>query len=96
MEASLDQVLCMLVHCHGHITVETEGLQPETGSMSWLVKGADVNILQEEEGVILRVIMQQACQMSSLVCRFVSNMLQPSATLFLNFQIFVKPCDRTT
>jgi len=70
----------MLVHCHGHITVETEGLQAETGNMSWLVKGADGNTLQEEEGVILRVIMQWACQMSSLVCRFASNMLQPSAT----------------
>jgi len=80
MEASLDQVLCMLVHCYGHIPVETEGLQAETGNMSWLVKGADGNTLQEEEGVILRVIMQQACQMSSLVCRFASNMLQPSAT----------------
>jgi len=57
----------MLVHCHGRITVETEGLQAETGSMLWLVKGADGNTLQEEEGGILRVIMQQACQMSSLV-----------------------------
>ncbi|CAK9238695.1 unnamed protein product [Sphagnum troendelagicum] len=67
MEASLDQVLCMLVHCHGRITVETEGLRAETGNMLWLVKGADGNTLQEEEGVILRVIMQRACQMSSLV-----------------------------
>ncbi|CAK9883350.1 unnamed protein product [Sphagnum jensenii] len=67
MEASLDQVLCMLVHCHGRITVETEGLQAETGNMLWLVKGADGNTLQEDEGVILKVIMQQACQISSLV-----------------------------
>jgi hypothetical protein len=80
MEASLDQVLCMLVHCHGRITVETERSQAETGNMSWLVKGADGNTLQEEEAVILRVIMQRACQMSSLVCRFASNMLRPSAT----------------
>jgi hypothetical protein len=63
MEASLDQVLCMLVHCHGCITVETDGKS-----------------LQEEEGVILRVIMQRACEMSTLVCRFASNMLQPSST----------------
>jgi len=79
----------MLVHCHGRITVETEGLQAETGSMLWLVKGADGNTLQEEEGGILRVIMQQACQMSSLVCRFASNMLQPSATHL--FDLFT-PC----
>jgi hypothetical protein len=65
----------MLVHCHGHITVETEGSQPETGNMSWLVKRADGNTLQDEEGVILRVIMKQACQMSSLVleCSALSN-----------------------
>ncbi len=69
MEASLEQVLCMLVHCHGRITVETEGLEAETGNMVWLVKGADGKTLQEEEGVILRVIMQRACEMSSLVCR---------------------------
>jgi hypothetical protein len=80
IEASLDQVLCMLVHCHGRITVETEGWQAETENMLWLVKGADGKTLQEEEGLILRVIMQQACQMSSLVCRFASNMLQPSST----------------
>ncbi len=43
-------------------------------------EGADGKTLQEEEGVILRVIMQWACQMSSLVCRFASNMLQPSST----------------
>jgi phage terminase large subunit-like protein len=70
----------MLVHCHGHITVETEGWQAETENFLWLVKGADGKTLQEEEGVILRVIMQPACQMSSLVCRFASNMLQPSST----------------
>ncbi|CAM6056313.1 unnamed protein product [Sphagnum tenellum] len=67
MEASLEQVLCMFVHCHGRITVETEGLQAETGNMVWLVKGADGKSLQEEEGVILRVIMQWACKMSTLV-----------------------------
>jgi hypothetical protein len=80
MEASLEQVLYMLVHCHGCISVETEGSQAETGNMLWLVKGADGNTVQEEEGAILRVIMQQACQMSSMVCRFTSNMRQPSAT----------------
>jgi hypothetical protein len=80
MEASLDQFLCMLVHCYGRITVETEGLQAETGNMLWLVKGANGKTLQEEEGVILRVIMQRACQMSSLVCRFASSRLQPSST----------------
>jgi hypothetical protein len=80
MEASLDQVLCMLVHRYGRITVETEGSQAETGNMSWQVKGADGNTLLEEEAVILRVIMHRACQTSSLVCRFASNMLQPSAT----------------
>jgi len=75
MEASLEQVLCMLVHCHGRITVETEGLEAETGNMVWLVKGADGKTLQEEEGVILRVIMQRACEMSSLVleCSDLSN-----------------------
>jgi hypothetical protein len=46
----------MLVHCHGRITVETECLQAETGNMLWLVKGADGKTLQEEEGVILRMI----------------------------------------
>jgi tRNA(Phe) wybutosine-synthesizing methylase Tyw3 len=56
-----------VVHCHGRITVETEGSQAETGNMSWLVKGADGKSLQEEEGVILRVIMQRACEMSTLV-----------------------------
>jgi hypothetical protein len=70
MEASLDQFLCMLVHCYGRITVETEGLQAETGNMLWLVRGANGKTLQEEEGVILRAIMQRACQMSFLVCRF--------------------------
>jgi hypothetical protein len=80
MEASLDQFLCMLVHCYGCITVETEGWQAETGNMLWLVKGADGKTLQEEEGVILRVIMQRACQMGTLVCRFASNRLQPSST----------------
>jgi hypothetical protein len=69
-----------LVHCYGRITVETEGLQAETGNMLWLVKGANGKTLQEEEGVILRVIMQRACQMSSLVCRFASNRLHPSST----------------
>ncbi len=49
MEASLDQFLCMLVHCYGRITVETEGLQAETGNMLWLVKGAHGKTLQEEE-----------------------------------------------
>ncbi|CAK9220057.1 unnamed protein product [Sphagnum troendelagicum] len=48
MEASLDQVLCMLVHFHGHITVETEGLQAETGNMWWLVKGLMVKLSRKK------------------------------------------------
>jgi hypothetical protein len=80
-----------VVHCHGRITVETEGSQAETGNMSWLVKGADGKSLQEEEGVILRVIMQRACEMSTLVCRFASNMLQ-LLTLTLMHSIKKVPC----
>jgi hypothetical protein len=48
MEASLDQVLCMLVHFHGRITVETEGSQAETGNMWWLVKGLMVKLSRKK------------------------------------------------
>jgi hypothetical protein len=32
MEASLDQVLCMLLHCHGHITVKLKVCKQKQGA----------------------------------------------------------------
>lgn len=58
---SLHQVLSSLVRRHKQISVIGEPSQGDTGSTSWLVKSPNGD-LEEHEAIILKLLMNQACQ----------------------------------
>lgn len=64
--ASLPQVLVSLVRKHKRISVQGEPAQGDSGTTSWLIKGVDCE-LQEGEATVLRLVLEQACQLGPKV-----------------------------
>jgi hypothetical protein len=58
---SLPQALRSVVRRHKRVCVQGEPPQGDMGTTSWLMKGVDGD-LQESEAIILRLILEQACQ----------------------------------
>lgn len=65
-KASLMQVLRFLVRKHNRVCVQGEPSQGDTGTTSWLMKGIDSD-LAESEATLLKLILEQACQLGPKV-----------------------------
>lgn len=63
---SLPQVLRSVVRRHKRVSVQGEPPQGDMGLTSWLIKGVDGD-LEESEAMIVRLVLEQACQRSPKV-----------------------------